>query len=153
MKQPKLNFPEYEYSFKSVNKQKYVFDRFRNKYVVLTPEEWVRQNLANYLCLNRKVPSSLIALEHSIEINTLKKRCDLVVFNKYGSPLLIAECKAPDVKINQEVFDQISVYNLALKVPYLLVSNGLDHYFCKIDLENKQFGFMDNIPEYGLLHG
>ena len=151
MKLIKLNFPDYEFSFKSVNKQKYVFDRFRKKYVTLTPEEWVRQNLANYLSLQKKCPESLLALEVGLEVNTLKKRCDLLLYDRFGKPLLIAECKAPNVKINQEVFDQISIYNLTLKVPYLIVTNGLQHYFCKIDVDKKEFGFFDVIPEYGLL--
>ena len=151
MRLTKLNFPEYEFSFKSVNKQKYVFDRFRKKFVTLTPEEWVRQNLANYLNLQKKCPVSLLALEVGLEVNTLKKRCDVLLYDRYGKPLLIAECKAPNVKINQDVFDQISIYNLTLKVPYLIVTNGLQHYFCKIDVEKKEFGFFDVIPEYALL--
>ena len=151
MKLAKLNFPEYEFSFKSLNKQKYIFDRFRKKHVVLTPEEWVRQNLANYLTIQRKCPISLMALEVGLELNTLKKRADLIVYDRHGKPLLIAECKAPGVKITQDVFDQICVYNLSLKVPYLIVTNGVNHYFCKIDVEKKEFGFLDIIPEYGLM--
>lgn len=151
MKLTKLNFPEYEFSFKSVNKQKYIFDRFRKKHVVLTPEEWVRQNLANYLTIQRKCPESLMALEVGLEVNSLKKRADLVIYDRHGKPLLIAECKAPNVKITQEVFDQICIYNLSLKVPYLIVSNGINHYFCKIDVDKKEYGFLEIIPEYGLM--
>jgi hypothetical protein len=134
-----------------VNKQKYIYDRFRKKNVVFTPEEWVRQHLACYLTINKKFPVSLIALEVGLEVNNLKKRADIVVYDRYGKPLLLAECKAPEVNITQAVFDQICIYNLSLKVPYLLITNGLQHFFCKIDVAAREYGFIEHIPEYGLL--
>jgi len=151
LKLAKLNFPAYTFTYQTVNKIRYIFDKFRKKHVVLTPEEWVRQHLACYLTEQKKFPNSLIALEVGLEVNNLKKRCDLLVYDRFGKPLLLAECKAPEVRITQEVFDQICIYNLSLKVPYLIITNGLNHYFCKIDVDAKEYGFMEIIPEYGLL--
>lgn len=116
--------------------------------MVLTPEEWVRQHIVHYLIEEKKYPYSLIAVEKKLTINNLTKRTDVLVFNTQGLPEIIVECKAPSVKITQDSFDQIARYNLKLKANYLIVTNGLTHYFCKMDLENECYIFLENIPDY-----
>ena len=147
---PSLNFPQYEFTIKSLNKRKEVFDDFRRRFVALTPEEWVRQHLARYLVSEKKCPATLIHIEASLNVNHLRRRSDLVVYGRNMQPMLLAECKAPDVPITQTVFSQISHYNLVYKVPYLLVTNGVNHFFCKINVEEKGYAFLDYLPEYDL---
>lgn len=144
----KLNLPTYAFRQKTENGQQLIFDEIRKKYVVLTPEERVRQTMTKFLILDRMFPLEKIAIETSISFNGLKKRCDSVVFDQNFSPLLVAEYKAPNVPITQRVFDQIAVYNLKLNVRYLLVSNGVVHYFFTSDKETKRFTFFDHIPFY-----
>ncbi|SDW77506.1 Type I restriction enzyme R protein N terminus (HSDR_N) [Lutibacter oricola] len=143
-----LNLPTYKFKIKS-NENKYlIFDIIRKKYVVLTPEEWVRQHIIHYLIEEKNYPISLIAVEKKLTINNLTKRTDILVFNTKGLPHLIVECKAPKVKITQNSFDQIARYNLKLDATYLVVSNGLQHYYCSMDKENEQYVFLENIPHY-----
>ena len=143
-----LNLPSYNFNIKLEGQRKLIFDSIRKKYVVLTPEEWVRQHIVHYLITEKETPISLIAVEKQLTINTLIKRFDILVFNKKGLPQLIIECKAPSIKITQETFDQIARYNLKLNTNYLMVTNGLQHYFCKLDHENKQYKFLKDIPNY-----
>jgi hypothetical protein len=143
-----LNLPEYQFRYKKDNETLLIFDSVRKKYVALTPEEWVRQNFVQFLINDKCVPRSLINIEMSLKYNTLKKRSDIVIFNNDGKPLLIIECKAPKVAITQKVFDQIARYNFTLKVKFLIVSNGLEHFCCKIDFENKSYVFLKEIPNY-----
>ena len=145
----KLNLPEYPFKIKELEGKKMIFDRCRKKYVPLTPEEWVRQNLVEFLILEKKYPASLIVNEQTIEVNRIKKRCDTVVYNKKGLPAIIVEYKAPHVRITQEVFDQIAMYNFTLQVDYLIVSNGMEHYCCKVDYEKRGYVFLEGIPENG----
>jgi len=147
----KLNFPPYQFRIKEEGDSKLIFDELRGKYVALTPEEWVRQHLVKYLIEEKKYPRSLMALEYPVQVGTLKQRADIVVCQTDGKPMLIAECKAPDVEINQKTFDQIAVYNLTLNVKYLILTNGIKHYCCIMDMEKKTFIFMDNIPEYAAI--
>ena len=143
-----LNLPTYKFKIKS-NENKYViFDIIRKKYVVLTPEEWVRQHLVHYLIEEKKYPISLIAIEKKLTINKLTKRTDILVFNTKGTADIIVECKAPSVKITQDSFDQIARYNLKLNANILVVSNGLQHFFCRMDTENEQYIFLENIPNF-----
>lgn len=143
-----LNLPTYKFRIKS-NENKYaIFDIIRKKYVVLTPEEWVRQHLIHYLIEEKNYPISLIAVEKKLTINKLTKRTDILVFNSDGTHEIIVECKAPKIKISQDSFDQIARYNLKLKANYLIVSNGLAHYFTKMDFENEAYVFLENIPNY-----
>ncbi|POR19565.1 restriction endonuclease subunit R, partial [Flavobacterium columnare] len=114
----------------------------------LTPEEWVRQNVIRFLLEEKKYPKSCINVEKLIKINDLIKRYDIVVFQPNGSIFLLIECKAPEVKISQQTFDQIARYNLVLNAQYLMVTNGLNHYFCKMDFENEKYIFLHNLPEY-----
>lgn len=146
-----LNLPDYSAHI-SINAQKRtVFDPIRKTHVALTPEEWVRQNIVQHLVLSLGYPLGLLATEQQIEVNGTKKRCDIVVYNRNAQPLMIVECKATSVSITQKTFDQIAVYNIRLGVRYLLVTNGLTHYCCKVDNENKQLVFLETIPTFGEL--
>jgi len=144
----KLNLTAYTFKLKSNEKHTLIFDNLRKKYFVLTPEEWVRQHFVQFLIDEKKYPVSLIALEKQLTINNLKKRTDIVIYNKLGDPDIIVECKAPHIKITQATFDQIARYNLKLKANYLIVTNGLEHFFCKIDFENETYIFLKDIPDY-----
>lgn len=145
-----LNLPQAKLKIKSKENKQYIFDIIRKKDVVLTPEEWVRQHILHFLITIKGYPKSIIAVEKQLTINTLKKRFDILVFNTNGLPKIIIECKAPKVKITQEAFDQIARYNLKLNANYLMVSNGLTHYFCKLDTANERYVFLEDLPEYKL---
>ena len=144
----KLNLPEYSFRFSKKGDQVLIFDPFRKKQVVLTPEEWVRQNFLQFLLIEKKYPESLIKVEMGLRLNKLPKRSDVVVFDNHGKPVLLVECKAPDIKISQKVFDQIARYNMTLKVEYLIVTNGLKHYCCKLDYTNRSYTFLKEIPAF-----
>jgi hypothetical protein len=144
----KLNLPTYSFNIKLIEQRKYIFDFIRKKFVILTPEEWVRQNFLRYLVDEKKYPASLIAVEMEFKLNNLSKRSDAVVYNKFGNPLLIVECKALSVKIDQKVFDQIARYNMKLNVEYLVVTNGIQHFCCKIDYKNNNYSFLKEVPEF-----
>ncbi len=144
----KLNLPFYDFKLKSNEKHTLIFDNLRKKYLVLTPEEWVRQHFVRFLVDEKNYPTTLIAIEKELKINNLKKRTDIVVFNSDGVPDVLVECKSPKIKITQAAFDQIARYNLKLKANYLIVTNGLEHYFCKMDFENETYIFLKDIPNY-----
>lgn len=144
----KLNFPEFSFRFKNSENKVSIFDCIRKKFVILQPEEWVRQHCVLYLMEFKKYPISLINVEKELTINDLKKRYDIVVFNPNGTIHLIVECKAPKININQTTFDQIARYNTALNATYLMVTNGLNHYYCQMDFENERYQFLKDIPEY-----
>jgi type I site-specific restriction endonuclease len=146
-----LNLPPFEHKIKNSEKGKMIFDPVRSKYVTLTPEEWVRQNFLQYLIQVKKTPKSLIRVEMSLELNGMAKRSDIVVHDRQGNPLLAVECKATSVKITQSVFEQLARYNLQLNVPYLVVTNGLKHFFCKFSETEKKYLFLEEIPEYDKL--
>jgi hypothetical protein len=143
-----LNFPTYSFRLKNSENNTHIFDVIRKKFVVLQPEEWVRQHCVQYLIQEKKYPISLINVEKVVLINGLKKRYDIVVFNPDGSLALVVECKAPKVKITQAAFDQIARYNLTLKAPYLMVTNGLNHYFCTMNHDLESFEFLESLPNY-----
>ena len=144
----KLNLPKHTFRFQKEENKTYIFDDFRKKFVVLTPEEWVRQNFLMFLITDLDFPKSLISVEAGLKLFKTKKRTDIVVYNKQGVPLLIVECKAPEVAINEKVFDQIVRYNMALQVKYLIVTNGLDHYCCQLDYKKNTYHFLKSIPNY-----
>ncbi len=144
----KLNLPNYTFKLKSNENKTLIFDNLRKKYMVLTPEEWVRQHFIQWLIKEKNYPISLIAIEKQLVINNLKKRTDIVVFSSDGHPNIIVECKAPHIKITQDTFDQIARYNLKLNANYLIVTNGLQHFFCRLDKENESYLFLRDIPEY-----
>lgn len=148
-----LNLPTYSFKIKSDRGKDYIFDIFRKKYVKLSPEEWVRQNFALYLVQNKNYPSSRIIVEKTLEVNRMMRRCDIVVGDDYGNPVLIVECKAPEVRIGQETFEQLSVYNISLKVPYLILTNGIAHFMCKVDFMTGDVNFLPEIPDYFSLLG
>jgi hypothetical protein len=143
-----LNLPTYSFKIKSSENKYFIFDIIRKKYLVLTPEEWVRQHIIHYLIAEKNYPISLIAVEKKLTINKLTKRTDILVFNAKGSPHIIVECKAPSIKITQEAFDQIARYNLKLEANYLIVTNGLTHFYAYMDLEKECYVFLENIPKY-----
>lgn len=147
----KLNLPAYEFQTQKDGDDVSIFDRLRKKFVALTPEENVRQHFVEYLIKERAFPAGLMNNEIAIVQNGIKRRCDTVVFDRTGEPLMIVENKAPHVKITQEVFNQIYRYNLVLKVKYLVVTNGMVNYCCKVDYENRRCHFLPNIPLYDSL--
>uniref|UniRef100_UPI0032171E37 type I restriction enzyme HsdR N-terminal domain-containing protein n=1 Tax=uncultured Draconibacterium sp. TaxID=1573823 RepID=UPI0032171E37 len=144
----KLNLPENDFRIKTEAGKQLIFDSIRKKFVVLTPEEWVRQNFIQYLKNEKNYPENLMAVEKQIMVNGKQRRFDLLIYSKNGQPLLIAEFKAPGVKITQDVFDQVVRYNMALRVESVVVSNGLQHFACEIDYPNNSYAFLHGIPEY-----
>lgn len=144
----KLNLPPFAINVKKTDGKLSVFDPLRRKYIALTPEEWVRQHFVNYLVVEKGYPQALIANEIQINLNNLNRRCDSVVYDRSLQPLVIVEYKSPDVNITQEVFDQIARYNIVLRVRFLIVSNGLSHYCCKIDYEKQDYEYIPEIPDY-----
>lgn len=146
-----LNLPEYRFSIKKQNNRLLVLDAQRKRYVTLTPEEWVRQHFIRFLIEEKGYPAALLAIEHSIELNGLRKRCDAVLFDSHAHPLLIIEFKAPTIAITQAVFDQVAVYNLKLNVRFFMISNGMQHYCCHIDQANCRYDFLPDIPSYSAL--
>jgi type I site-specific restriction endonuclease len=148
-----LNLPEYTFRTMRKEGRTLVFDAYRRRWIKLTPEEWVRQHFIRYLVEEKHYPASLIAVEHSLKINRQDFRADAVVFSSSGNPLLILECKAPDVKIIQKVFEQIVRYNYEFQVGFLIVTNGLSHFCCRIDKANLSYEFLNEIPDYELLLG
>ena len=146
-----LNLPGYPFNVQTKEQKKYIFDAFRKKFVKLTPEEWVRQHFARYLVEEKGYSASLMAVEMNMQYNRLNFRADVVVYNRQAQPVMIIECKAPEVAIRQEHFDQIVRYNMQLRVRYLIVTNGLEHYCCRLDYEQGSYVFLKDIPEYAQL--
>lgn len=144
----KLNFPTYPFRFKNSENKVSIFDEIRKKFIILTPEEWVRQHVVHYLINEKKYPKSLINVEKVLTINKLRRRYDVVVFNPDGSIHILVECKAPEVKISQATFDQIARYNMTMKARFLNVTNGLNHYYCQMDFENEKYEFLQSLPDY-----
>lgn len=144
----KLNFPSCAFKLKSSENKTLIFDIVRKKYVIVTPEEWVRQHVVHFLLKEKNYPISLIAVEKQLKINKSVKRTDIIVYNKQGTPEILIECKAPSVKITQTTFDQIARYNLSANSNFLMVTNGLAHYFCQIDTDKETYIFLEDIPSY-----
>ena len=140
-----LNFPNYTFKIKNIENADYIFDEIRKKYIKLTKEEWVRQNCVNFLVKEKKFPQVLINVEKTLKINNLSKRYDIVVYNSDGSIKLLVECKSPEIKITQKTFDQIAIYNMNLKAELLMLTNGINHYYCKIDYNNQCYKFINDI--------
>lgn len=143
-----LNFPRYSFRFKSSENKQQIFDIIRKKFVSLQPEEWVRQHVIHFLSVDKKYPTSLINVEKTLSLNGLKKRYDIVVFNTDGSIHILVECKSPNIIISQNVFDQIARYNLKMKAEYLMVTNGLDHFYCNMNYEEEKYSFLRQIPDF-----
>lgn len=148
-----LSLPEYSFRIAKEGDKEMIFDSIRRKYVSLTPEEWVRQNFIRYLIEAGGYPPGLIGVEVMSPYNNLKKRVDVLIHNRLGQPVMIVECKAPHVPVNEKVFDQIVCYNMGFGVGCLVVTNGLVHYACKVDVERRRYDFLMSIPLYDdLLH-
>ncbi len=144
----KLNFPKFDFSFKSKENKTFIFDPIRKKWLVLTPEEWVRQHCIQFLLKIKNIPFGFIQIEKKLNVNHTEKRYDLVVFKPDHSIDLLVECKAPSVDITQKTFDQIARYNSVLKSDYLMLTNGLNHFFCKMDFQKGVYIFLPDLPVY-----
>lgn len=145
-----LNLPPFEANIKKQNGMVKILDILRQKFVALTPEEWVRQHFVHFLIEQKGYSKTLMANEVAVTLNGMSRRCDTVVYRQEGmKPLMIVEYKRPDVEITQRVFEQICRYNMALEVEWLVVSNGLKHYCCQVDIKNGGYAFMKDIPSYG----
>ena len=143
-----LNFPAFNVRTKAEGKRMLIFDSIRKKYVALTPEEWVRQHLIHYLINQKKYPVTLISVETLLKYAHVEKRSDVLIYNRNGQPLMLAECKAPEVTITQKVFEQIAVYNLTIQAPCLMVTNGLQHYCLTAATDRSPARFLNEIPDY-----
>ena len=143
-----LNLPSYDAKIRKNGSLMEIYDPLRRKYVALTPEEWVRQHFVNWLISDKEYPTSLMANEAGIKLNSLTRRCDTVVYDQHLDPLMIIEYKESNISITQGVFDQVVRYNTVLKVPYIVVSNGVNHYCCKMNYEKQSYDFLTDIPNY-----
>lgn len=143
-----LCFPNYEFRIKNRHNKKYIFDLIRKKFILLTLEEWVRQNCIMFLINEQKVPMVLINVEKKIKVNNLTKRYDIIVYKPNGSVFLLVECKSPKININQETFNQISIYNSEIISEYLMLTNGLFNYYCSIDYSSQCYKFVKDFPKY-----
>jgi hypothetical protein len=159
----KLNLPGYQFRIQNSEKGTRIFDPIRKKFIALTPEEWVRQNFLQYIIEEKKYPAALIAVETGLLYNRLKKRSDITVYDKKGKVWMIIECKAPEVKISQDTFDQVATYNMSqkknagakhqdrsvlTKTKFLAVTNGLKHYCCEMNYEQDKYDFLKDFPEF-----
>lgn len=143
-----LNLPPYTFNITGKEGSEMILDIIRRKFVRLTPEEWVRQNFIRYLIEEGKYPAGLIGVEIMFRLNKLMRRVDILIHDRKGKPVMIVECKEPEIKIDDKIFDQIVVYNMGLKVPYIVVTNGLLHYACKLDSEKPGYNYLNVIPLY-----
>jgi hypothetical protein len=143
-----LNFKGYQFRFKNKENKPLIFDVVRKKFVVLTPEEWVRQHCIHFLNTELNYPLSHINIEKQIQVHNTSKRYDIVVFKPDGSIQLVVECKAPEISISQETFDQVARYNFVLQANYLMVTNGLTHFYCVMDYKESRYHFLEALPPY-----
>ena len=148
MNLPQLNLPIAVLKTKLVEGTTQVFDQVRKKYLVLTPEEWVRQHFIHYLNQEKNYPLGLMGVEQMVKYNGMQTRADIVLYTTEGNPNMIVECKAPNVKITQDAFNQIAKYNFKLQVPFLVVTNGIQHFCCQMNYENKSIKFVEEIPKF-----
>ncbi len=148
-----LNLPQQDLSIRNDGTRTYIFDIIRKKYLVLTPEEWVRQNFVHYLTEDLHYPASLMMTENGLKLFNTQKRSDIVIYDRNGNPLVVVECKATDVKITQETFNQVARYNIKFRAPLIIVTNGLSHYCAKYDANRSKYTFLKDIPQYGDLIG
>ena len=146
-----LNFPQFEFELSERNGKLSIFDSLRKKFLILTPEEWVRQNFIRYLVSEKGFPAGLIAVEQPFIFNKMQKRSDLLVYNNLGQPKVLAECKAPSVPITSSVFEQIGLYNLTHHGPWLIVTNGIKHYCCRYQEQEGRYQFSDFIPDWSVV--
>ena len=150
---PQLNFPGFRFKIRGGEAAHQIFDPIRRKYVALTPEEWVRQHALAWLSSEKGFPSSLLASEMEVKLNGMSRRCDVVAHNSQAQPILIVECKAPEVKLTQATFDQAARYNIVLKVGFMMMTNGLQHVYCAYDHSSGEYGFLRELPSYSQMLG
>lgn len=148
-----LNLPSYSFSIRQVENKTKIFDTVRKRYVVLTPEEWVRQNFIRFLIEDRQIPEGLIGIEKTIFLNRIAKRYDIVVFNREKEPQLVVECKRPSVKIDQKAFEQAIRYNLVLNIRYVILTNGLQHFCFLLDYHAQTASPLQSIPGFAEIIG
>ena len=150
MLQP-LQLPPFPFKITEQDGKLTLFDEIRKKHILITPEEWVRQHFVQYLINHKGYPKTLIKLEGGLTLHGKARRTDIVVFNPNGQKILLIECKAPSVTIDQKVFDQVARYNMVHKVKLLAVTNGLQHYYCIINFEERDYKFVEEMPSYTTL--
>ncbi|MEO0572662.1 MAG: type I restriction enzyme HsdR N-terminal domain-containing protein [Bacteroidota bacterium] len=143
-----LNFPKFNFRVKNTENQLRIFDIVRKKFVVLQPEEWVRQHVIHYLNFHKGYPLSHINVEKKLMVNGLNKRYDIIVFNRDATIEVLVECKAPNIVIDQSTFDQVARYNLKANSNYLMLTNGLQHYYCQLDVKDEKYRFLKDIPDF-----
>jgi hypothetical protein len=148
-----LQLPPYPFKITDQNGQLTLFDEIRKKSIIITPEEWVRQHFVQYLIRQKHYPKTLIKLEGGHKLHGMAKRSDIVVFNSAGEKILLVECKAPSVTVDQKTFDQVARYNMVHKVKLLAVSNGLQHYYCRINFDKRDYTFIEELPDYREISG
>lgn len=146
-----INLPPYDIKMREQGGKRQIFDFLRRKYVALTPEEWVRQHFVHFLINHKGYPQGLLANEVELKVGNKKLRCDTLLYNRALQPQMIIEYKAPHVEITQQVFNQITVYNHLLHVDFLIISNGLQHFCCRMDYDHQSYAFLQEIPDYQLL--
>lgn len=144
----KLNLPKFDLSLKKEEGKVLIFDIIRKKYIVLTPEEWVRQHFVHFLITELKYPKSLFRIEGALAYNRLQKRSDILVRDRDGKPWMLVECKAPDIKLTQKAFNQVSVYNMTIGAKYLAVTNGMVHYCCEAPVAGGEAKFLNDFPRF-----
>ncbi|MDH5474675.1 MAG: type I restriction enzyme HsdR N-terminal domain-containing protein [Cyclobacteriaceae bacterium] len=145
---PKLNLPSYTFDISNKEDRLLIYDVFRKKQVVLTPEEWVRQNFLQFLIQEHQYPKSLIKVEGGLRYNSKQKRSDILVYTRNGTPFLLVECKSNTIKIGQQTFDQAAVYNQTIKAKYIVITNGLEHYCCQMDFDKNTYSFVEEVPKF-----
>jgi len=146
-----LNLPDYKFRIKKQDEKLFIFDSQRKRYVSLTPEEWVRQNFIRFMIEEKGYPAAYLAIEKQLNLNGMKKRCDAILYDNEAKPIMIIEFKAPKVPITQATFDQVAVYNAKLKVDLLIISNGIEHFCCRVNSNTAKYEFFKGIPHYSLL--
>jgi hypothetical protein len=144
----KLNLPQFDIKIQESNGKTEIFDALRKKYIILTPEEWVRQHFVNLLVTHYQYPKSLISLESGLKYNELQKRSDIVVYDREGKAFLLVECKSADVPLSEATFKQLSTYNFTIKSPYIAITNGLNNFCCRIDHEKGSYEYLKDLPAY-----
>ena len=144
----KLKLPPFNYRLQEIDGKQHIFDSLRKKFLVLTPEEWIRQHFVHFLINSKNYPRSLIKCESGLVYNQLQKRTDIIVYKRNGTPFILIECKAATIKINQKAFNQVSIYNQAVESPFICVTNGLKTFVCQINFEKKKSVFIDDLPNF-----
>jgi hypothetical protein len=141
-----LNLPPFDYKIREINGKAAIFDNLRKKFIILTPEEWVRQHFVNLLITQYKYPKSLIKLESGLKYNRLQKRSDIVVYDRSGNIFLLVECKSADIKISQNTFEQVARYSLSLKAQHIAITNGLQNFCCSVNHEEAGYQYLNDLP-------